>query len=282
MKDFAGKVAVITGGAEGIGRAFADKAASLGMKLVLADINGDKLEQTAQQLCEQFSVEVVTQIADVSKAEAVQALADRAWAAFGRVHLLFNNAGVAFGGNAWDTTKAQWDWVLGVNLYGVIYGVQSFVPRMIADGEEGHIINTASAAGLISQPSMSAYNVSKHGVVTLSEGLYHDLSLRKANISVSVLCPAWVKTRIADFQRYNDEKTPASTEGLDKVARQTARTIENAVENGMSPVQVAEATFAAIHDNHFYILTHDPVKIAVQLRMKDIVEGHQPRLLPFN
>jgi NAD(P)-dependent dehydrogenase (short-subunit alcohol dehydrogenase family) len=282
MKDFAGRVAVITGGAEGIGRAFAVKAASLGMKLVLADINAEKLEQTAQQLRDDFRVEVATQVTDVSKPEAVQALADKAWATFGRVHLLFNNAGVAFGGNAWDTSVAQWDWVLGVNLYGVIHGLQSFVPRMIADGEEGHIINTASAAGLLSQPSMAAYNVSKHGVVTLSEGLYHDLNLRQANISVSVLCPAWVKTRIADFQRYNDETTPASAEKLDKVGRQTARAIEDAVENGMAPAAVADTTFAAIADKRFYILTHEPVKIAVQLRMKDIVEGHQPRLLPFN
>jgi len=282
MKEFSGKVAVITGGAEGIGKAFAAKAASLGMKLVLADIDTAKLEKTAQELHDEFEVEVITQRTDVSQEEAVRALADRAFSEFGNVHLLFNNAGVAAGGNAWETSTKEWNWVLGVNLYGVVHGLQAFLPRMLANGDEGHIINTASAAGLTSQPSMATYNVSKHGVVTLSEGLYQDLLLRKAKVSVSVLCPAWVKTRIADMTRYDTEDRHVELDKLDAVARKTARAVEQAVENGIPPQQVAEVTFAAIVDNRFYILTHDMVKIAVQLRLKDIAEGHQPRLVPFN
>ena len=212
----------------------------------------------------------------------MRALADRAFSEFGNVHLLFNNAGVAAGGNAWETSTKEWNWVLGVNLYGVVHGLQAFLPRMLANGDEGHIINTASAAGLTSQPSMATYNVSKHGVVTLSEGLYQDLLLRKAKVSVSVLCPAWVKTRIADMTRYDTEDRHVELDKLDAVARKTARAVEQAVENGIPPQQVAEVTFAAIVDNRFYILTHDMVKIAVQLRLKDIAEGHQPRLVPFN
>lgn len=282
MKEFAGKTAVITGGAEGIGKAFAEKAAGLGMKLVLADIDSAKLEKTAQALRDEYKAEVITQITDVSKEEAVHALADRAFSEFGRVHLLFNNAGVASGGNAWETSTKEWNWVLGVNLYGVVYGLQAFLPRMLEHGEEGHIVNTASAAGLTSQPSMATYNVSKHGVVTLSEGLYQDLQLRQAKVSVSVLCPAWVKTRIADMTRYDTEERHVDLSKLDAVARKTARAVEQAVENGIPPQQVADATFNAISENQFYILTHDMVKIAVQLRLKDIAEGRQPRLIPFN
>lgn len=282
MKDFAGKVAVITGGADGIGKALAEKAASLGMRLVLADIDTARLEKTAQELRDEYKVDVITQRTDVSQEEAVRALADRAFGEFGKVHLLFNNAGVAAGGNAWETTTKEWNWVLGVNLYGVVHGLQAFLPRMLEAGEEGHIVNTASAAGLTSQPSMATYNVSKHGVVTLSEGLYQDLQLRKSSISVSVLCPAWVKTRIADMTRYDTEERHIDLSKLDSVARKTARAVEQAVENGIPPQQVAEVTFNAIAENHFYILTHDMVKIAVQLRLKDIAEGRQPRLVPFN
>lgn len=282
MQDLTHKVAVITGGAEGIGRAFAEKAASLKMRLLLADINAEKLEQAARELRERYAVEVVTQVTDVSQEAAVNALADRAYREYQQVHLLFNNAGVALGKTAWDTTKEEWDWVLGVNLFGVINGVRAFVPRMLAGEEEGHIINTASAAGLLSQPSFAAYNVSKHGVVTLSEGLYHDLRLRKSKISVSVLCPAWVKTRIADIQRYDDDKHHVDVAGMDPLTLKASQAVAQAVAAGISSESVAEKTFEAILNDKFYIMTHEPIRQAVQIRMTDIVEGRQPHLLPFS
>ena len=188
MKELQGKVAVITGAAEGIGRAIAEQAAARGMKLVLADISEAKLNETVAAL-RASGAEVEGVQVDVSKAEQVEALAARAFERFGNVHLLVNNAGVALAKSAWETTLADWEWVLGVNLYGVIHGIRAFVPRMLEKGEEGHIVNTASVAGLVSQPAMAAYNVSKFGVVTLTEGLHHDLTLRKTKLKASVLCP---------------------------------------------------------------------------------------------
>ncbi len=275
------QVAVITGAAEGIGRAFAEYAAGLGMRLVLADINAERLAVTAAQLGERFGVAVISQRCDVAQLADLEALAEAAYRAFGQVNLLINNAGVALCKTAWDTTPEEWSWVLGVNLMGVVHGIRAFVPRMLEGGENAHIVNVASAAGLLSQPGFAAYNVSKHGVVTLSEGLFHDLNLRRANIGVSVLCPAWVKTRITDIQRYEDDSHVLDLKGMDKVAQRAAFEVQQAVEQGMAPERVAEATFNAVRDNRFYVLTHEPIKLAVQLRMQDIVEGKNPRLLPF-
>lgn len=282
MKEFADRVAVITGAAEGIGRAFAEKAAGLRMRLVLSDINGENLEKTAAEIREKYKVEVVTQVTDVAQEAAVNALADRAYREFGHVHLLFNNAGVALGKPSWETTTKEWEWVLGVNLWGVIHGIRAFVPRMMAGDEEGHIINTSSAAGLLSQPGFASYNVSKHGVVTLTEGLYHDLTLRQSKVSASVLCPAWVKTRIADIDRYNTEANPIDMASIDRIAAKTAKSVQNAVAHGSSPEGIADITFDAIENNRFYILPHENIKIAVSVRMTDIIEGKQPHLLPFN
>src|SRR5690242_20749735 len=190
MKDLAGKVAVVTGAGSGFGLEFARLGAREGMKLVLADVQQDALDAAVAD-ARGRGAEAIGARVDVSRAEDVDRLAEEAKGAFGAVHLLFNNAGVAGGGGyVWESSLKDWKWVLGVNLMGVVHGIRSFVPMMLAQGTEGHVVNTASAAGLVSSPLMGTYNVSKHGVVTLSETLHHDLRLADARIGVSVLCPA--------------------------------------------------------------------------------------------
>lgn len=280
MNDLRNKVAVITGAADGIGKAIAFRAAAEGMKLVLADVDAGKLDKTVSELATSGN-EVIGVPVDVSKADQVEALATTAFERFGNVHLLVNNAGVALAKAAWETTQADWDWVMGVNLYGVTNGLRSFIPRMLERGQPGHIVNTASIAGLLSEPAMAAYNVSKFGVVTLSEGLHHDLTLRKANIKVSVLCPGWVKTRIAEAERHRhaDQRTDFSK--LDKVSAMTGLSIMKAVQAGIEPEQVAVDVINAVRTGKFYILTHPHTKAGIQTRMEDILQDRIPTLLPI-
>lgn len=275
------KVAVITGGAEGIGRAIALRAAQEGMKLVLADINADRLAVTVAEL-EGQGAEVVGVPTDVSNYDDVEALADAAFTRFHRVHLLVNNAGVALCKPAWELTSDDWNWVLGVNLHGVIHGLRAFVPRMLSDGEEGRIINTASAAGLLTTPGFAAYSVSKHAVVALSETLHHDLALRESRLKVSVLCPAWVKTRIAQSERNRDETERSDPSALDPVSVKIATAVLQATAGGITPDQVAEAVFEAIAGDRFYILTHPETRSGVRVRMENILQGRNPTLLSFD
>ena len=280
MQDLKGKVAVITGGAEGIGKAIAVAAAAEGMKLVLADIDADKLNNTVEELAG-TGADVIGLRTDVSSESSVQALADAAFERFGNVHLLINNAGVALAKSAWETTQKDWEWVMGVNLYGVTNGLRAFIPRMLEKGEEGHIVNTASIAGLLSEPALAAYNVSKFGVVTLSEGLHHDLTLRKAKINVSVLCPGWVKTRIAEAERHREADQRTDFTKIDKVSVMTGMSIMKAVQNGIEPQQVASDVINAVKSNKFYILTHPHTKAGIQIRMDDILQERAPTLLPI-
>ncbi len=280
MKDLHNKVAVITGGAEGIGKALARAAAQRGMKLVLADISAERLSATVNEF-EQQGYEVLGVVTDVAKEAAIQHLADQAYARFGAVHLLVNNAGVAVAKSAWETTAQDWEWVMGVNLYGVTHALRIFVPRMLAQDEEAHIVNTASMAGMISAPALAAYNVSKFGVVTLSEGLYHDLTIRRTKIGVSVLCPSWVNTRITESERNRDAEQRTNPENLEKVSAKTSAAIMKAVENGLAPEVVAEQVIQAVLDNQFYILTHADSLPAINVRAQDILQTRQPSLLPI-
>ncbi len=281
MQDLHDKVAVITGGADGIGKAIAQRAAREGMKLVLADIDGPKLDATVAGLAAD-GAEVLGVRTDVSKAAEMDTLAAATFARFGNVHLLVNNAGVALAKSAWDATVADWDWVLGVNLYGVIHGVRAFVPTMLAKGEVGHIINVASVAGLMSAPAFATYNASKHAVVTLSEGMHHDLVLRHSSLKISVLCPAWVKTRIAESERNRDVGDRSDPAAMDPVTKQMVGTVLSAVAHGIEPSKVADAVFEAIATGRFYILTHPGTKAAVKVRMEDILQGRNPTLLSFD
>ncbi len=280
MKELAGRVAVVTGAADGIGRAIAGRCAEAGMRLVLADVDRGRLEVSRAEL-ERAGAEVLGCPTDVSRAAEVEALAVATYARFGACHLLVNNAGVALGKPVWEATLADWEWVLGVNLYGVIHGVRAFVPRMLEAGEPGHVVNTASIAGLISPPGLGPYNVSKHGVVTLSESLHGDLAVRGAPIGVSVLCPAWVRTRIAESERHRPKAERTDASRVDGVAAKVGAAVEEAVEAGIAPAEVARAVLDAVASGRFYILTHPHTKKAVQIRAEDILDGRPPTILPF-
>lgn len=280
MQNLAQKIAVITGAAEGIGKAIALQCAAEQMKLVLADIDADKLAATVAEISAS-GVEVFGQVTDVAKSEQMDALAQAAFSRFGNVHLLVNNAGVAIAKNAWETSEQDWHWLMGINLYGVTNALRAFIPRMLELGEEGHIVNTASIAGLISEPSLAAYNVSKFGVVTLSEGLHYDLKLRGANIHVSVLCPAWVNTRIAESERHRAAEDRTDVSKLDKVSAKMGLAVIKAVQAGISVEQVASATMTAVQNQQFYIITHPHTLQGVEIRMQDILQQRAPTLLPL-
>jgi NAD(P)-dependent dehydrogenase (short-subunit alcohol dehydrogenase family) len=280
MKTFKDKVAVITGGASGLGREFALKAASMGMKLVLADVQRDALDRTVEELKQQ-GASVIGVMCDVRKAEQVQALADATMAEFGAVHLLFNNAGVGSGGLVWENTEADWEWVLGVNLWGVIHGVRIFTPLMLAGAAkdpqyEGHIVNTASMAGLLNAPTMGVYNVSKHAVVSLSETLYHDLQLVEAPVGASVLCPYYVPTGISQSHR-NRPDDVKMTQGPTASQLVAQAMTDKAVTSGkVTATEVAQATFDAIAAGQFYIYSHPGALQGVQDRMEEIVHQRNP------
>jgi NAD(P)-dependent dehydrogenase (short-subunit alcohol dehydrogenase family) len=280
MKNFQDKVTVITGGASGFGREFATVGAKLGMKLVLADVQQDALDKTKAEL-EAQGAQVLAMRCDVRKAEEVQALADAAMEKFGAVHLVFNNAGVGTGGLIWENTLADWEWVLGVNLWGVVHGVRIFTPLMLEcakkeAGYEGHIVNTASMAGLLNAPNMGIYNVSKHAVVSLSETLYHDLQLIEAPIGASVLCPYFVPTGICHSERNRPDELKCDAQ-MTASQRAAQAVTQKAVSSGkVSAAQVAGFTFDAIRDNRFYIYSHPQALGNVQTRMEDIVLQRNP------
>jgi NAD(P)-dependent dehydrogenase (short-subunit alcohol dehydrogenase family) len=279
MKDLEGKMAVVTGAASGIGLALARRFAAARMKVVLADIEAAPLAAAAEELSA-TGAQILAVRTDVCDAEQVAALADETERAFGPVHVLCNNAGVGGGGGAlWAVSEADWKWTLDVNLWGVIHGIRAFVPRMLAHGEAGHVVNTASMAGLTATPSLGPYTVAKFGVVALSEVLAKDLDLAGAKLKVSVLCPAFVKTRIAESHR-NRPAVPASARGEVPGAGQMASAIRAMVEQGIAPEDVAEQVLAAIHDERFYILTHPETKPAVAVRMKDVLEDRSPKIDP--
>lgn len=272
MKALDGKVAVVTGAASGIGRALALRCAGERMRLVLADVDEEGLEGTARSAGGNGAQALCVRC-DVSRAEDVEALAARTFDRFGSADLLFNNAGVAAGGPAWTATLEDWRWVLGVNLMGVIHGIRAFVPRMLRQGTEGHVVNTASVAGLLSVPGSSVYCVSKHGVVTLSECLLHDLRAEGAPIGVSVLCPAFVPTGIADAAR----NRPAELAATNPLAGPHEERMRHAVRSGkLSADDVAAITLAAVKQGRFYVLTHPRIKPAVEARMRDILEERTP------
>ncbi|EYS92867.1 hypothetical protein CF68_29445 [Cupriavidus sp. SK-4] len=280
MKDFSNKVAVITGGASGFGKEFAHNAADLGMKLVLADVQEDALDATVAEF-KARNVPVIGLRTDVSRADQVQALADAAIEAFGQVNLLFNNAGVGAGGLIWENSEKDWEWVLGVNLYGVVHGVRIFTPLMLAAAEkdpayQGHIVNTASMAGLLNPPAMGVYNVSKHAVVALTETLYQDLGLVTEQVRCSVLCPYFVPTGINQSQR-NRPADLANQAPPTRSQLVSQALSDKAVGSGkVTAAEVAQLTFDAIRDESFYIYSHPQALAPVRQRFEDIVGQRNP------
>jgi NAD(P)-dependent dehydrogenase (short-subunit alcohol dehydrogenase family) len=274
MKTLEGKVAAVTGAASGLGRAMALAFADQGMHVALGDVDEQGLSSILTEVTGK-GVLASSMKLDVSRADQVEAFAAKAVAELGAVHLVCNNAGVSPLGAPWENSVGEWEWILGVNLWGVIHGVRSFARRLIAQGE-GHIVNTASVAGLICPPGSAAYNVTKHAVVALSESLHHDLRERGSPVGVSVLCPAYVPTGIADSERNRPPQMEVSEKSKETAAK--AIMLRKAVASGrLSAHDVAQAVVAAVKEERFYILTHPRIKGAIQARMQDILEERTPR-----
>ncbi|NLD55503.1 MAG: SDR family oxidoreductase [Burkholderiaceae bacterium] len=274
LDDFGGKVAVITGAGSGFGREFSRFAQRLGMRLVLADIQADALEETAAEM-RGAGADVVAERIDVSVGSDVERLARRAREAFGRTDLLFNNAGVGSGGLIWENTERDWQWVLGVNLWGVVHGIRAFVPDMLARPGAGHVVNTASVAGLLAPPLMGIYSASKHAVVAISETLYHDLRHVGAAIGCSVLCPAFVPTGIHRSERNRPATMAEEAETPSQLAARES--VAKAVGAGrLGAAEVAKIAFEAIRNDTFYIVTHPKILGSIALRHEDIALRRNP------
>ena len=279
MESFAGKVAVLTGGASGFGLACARLGARLGMKLVLVDVQADALAQAQAELQGQ-GTQVWTRVVNVADAGQMQALAQFISEQVGVPHFVFNNAGVAAGGLIWENTLADWQWVLGVNLWGVVHGVRLFTPMMLEQARRdpayrGHIVNTASMAGLLTPPNMGIYNVSKHAVVSLTETLYQDLRLVTDQVSASVLCPYFVPTGISQSERNRPGEWAAAPPTQSQLIGQAMS--EKAVSSGkVSADDVAQKVFDAVAQDQFYIFSHPKALGNVQQRMEAILQMEQP------
>ncbi len=251
MKDFAGKTAVVTGAASGIGLAMAERFAAARMNVVMADIEENQLKEQADRLSA-LQHNVLPVVTDAMRREAIDELRDKAIDAFGNVHVLCNNAGVVTGGVSppiWEIPDSDWDWVMGVNFYGVLHGLRAFVPHMLAHGEPGHIVNTASVAAFM--PGGDTYGVSKHGVLVISEALHRDLAARKSALHASVLCPGWVNTKIAEAER-NRPQALSNAHNPDGAPLDMG----DALLKGRQPSDIADQVFTAIQQQSFYVLPH--------------------------
>jgi len=281
IKDFKGKTAVLTGAGSGFGLACARIGAKLGMNLVLADVQQDALEKAVDEM-NAAGAQVLAMRVDVSKADQVEALGAATKERFGAPHFVFNNAGVGSGGLIWENTVADWEWVLGVNVMGVAHGVRVFTPMMLAAAAadpayEGHIVNTASMAGLITAPNMGVYTVSKHAVVALTETLYQDLSLVSDQISASVLCPYFVPTGISQSHRNRPDEFKVTGTRITKSQMIGQAMSDKAVSSGkVTAAEVAQKVFDAMATGQFYIYSHPQALATVQTRMEDILQSRNP------
>jgi len=279
ISNFKGKVAVLTGAGSGFGLECAKIGAQLDMKLVLVDVQKDALD-AAQAQMQTLGAEVMARLVDVSNEGQMQALANDVQQTFGAPNFVFNNAGVGAGGLVWENTVADWEWLLGVNLWGVVHGVRLFTPMMLEAASkdpkfQGHIVNTASMAGLLTPPNMGIYNVTKHAVVALTETLYQDLKLVSDQISASVLCPYFVPTGISQSHRNRPSQLKADKPTKSQLIGQAMS--DKAVGSGkVSASDVAKMVFDAISQDHFYIYSHPKALGNVQHRMEAIVQGHNP------
>lgn len=281
MKDFKDRVAVVTGAASGMGLAFAHRFADEGMSVVLADIESESLAM-AEAALQAKGARTLAVRTDVMTEAEVNRLADQAFATFGNVHILCNNAGVAASAatlrlRAWESSLADWEWTFGVNFMGVLYGVRAFVPRMLENGDEGHIVNTASMAGLLT--GANPYNVSKHGVVCLTEGMYKDFRDMGARLSASVLCPGLIRTAILDAERNRPSEFGPRTEitGLRPEVQAWSSGFEQALSEGYPPEDVAQLVLESIRDDRFYIFPAQPAILErVRTRMTEVIEGTNP------
>lgn len=277
MKNLRGKVAVVTGAASGIGLALAERFASEGMKVVMADIEAGPLA-TAAAAVRRIAPAALASRVDVSSPDDVERLARETYEAFGAAHVLCNNAGVAVIGAVHEHTLADWQWVVNVNLWGVIHGVRAFLPRMLAGGDEGHIVNTASMAGLTTAPFMSVYDVTKHGVVALSEAMYKEAQVTGSPIGVSVVCPGLIDTNIMRSSR-NRPEALAEQGKAGPMAQAFGQGLSDRLAEGYPPSEVAEQVVQGIREGRFYIVPAQPeVKDGITIRAQDLLELRNPTL----
>ncbi len=282
MKDFSGKVAVITGAASGIGLALTKKCLAEGRQGVMADIQQDALDKAAADLQAAGNNNILPVRTDVSLQAEIEALAKKTMDHFGAVHLLFNNAGVGGGGNAWESTTKDWEWVIGVNLWSVIHGVRVFTPLMIEQDTDCHIVNTASVAGLLGGVTNACYSVTKHGVVALTENLYSDLRQQNLKVGASVLCPGFINTNIHDSGRNRQDRVANEGEtGPTAEQLEMRNAFKTFLEQGMQPEQLAEIVFEGIKVDRLYILTHTDFDDALLTRAKNIMNGVNPENMGF-
>jgi NAD(P)-dependent dehydrogenase (short-subunit alcohol dehydrogenase family) len=280
VQELRGKVAVVTGAASGIGRALAERFGREGMKVALADLDGPPLREAEAELGAS-GVAAIAVATDVTRADQVSALAERTLDAFGRVHVVCNNAGVFAAGPSWQAPLSDYEWVLGVNLWGVIHGVRTFVPILLAQGEEGHVVNTASMAALVSTPLSAAYSASKHAVLALSETLYLELRGRGAKIGVSALCPEAVATGIGRSGRVRPPHLARKAGEADAPEFALVEAaIVAAVEKGVAPERIADRVVRAIREDRFYVLPEgdDAWLAACHARLEDIRCARNPTL----
>lgn len=274
MDEFEGKVAVVTGAASGIGRALASAFAAEGMRLVLADVESAALEATAEEL-RSGGADVFAVVADVAQPAEVDRIGTAAMDVFGALHVACNNAGVSGGGLSWEIDLETWRWILDVDLWGVIHGVRTFTPLIIASGG-GHIVNTSSMAGLTSNPGMGPYNVAKHGVVTLSETMYVELQMTHPEVGVSVLCPGWVRTRIHESERNRPDLAAPEGGEADEGLLAMKEMVGKWIAEGLQPAHVASLVVEAVREGRFYVLTHPEWQGMVRDRVDRMLSGEQP------
>lgn len=279
IKDFSGKTAVLTGAGSGFGLECARIGAKLGMNLVLVDVQQDALDKAEAEM-KAAGAQVLARRVDVSSAQQMESLAAEVKSRFGAPHFVFNNAGVGAGGLVWENSLKDWEWVLGVNVYGVVHGVRLFTPMMLEAARQdpeyrGHIVNTASMAGLLAPPNMGIYNVSKHAVVSLTETLYQDLSLVTDQVSASVLCPFFVPTGINQSHRNRPGELAAEKPTKSQLIGQAMS--DKAVGSGkITAADVAQKVFDAVAANRFYIYSHPKAINSVQTRLEDIMLARNP------
>lgn len=272
MKEFMDKVAVITGAASGIGFGIAERCAQEGMRVVLAGINLENLNEAEKEL-KQIGTQTLCVQTDVSKREDIETLAKKTIDNFGAVHLLVNNAGMGAGLSIWESTWSDWEWVMGVNLWGIIYGVKVFVPIMLEQDEQCHIVNTSSIAGLLPYHPSAPYQVTKHAVVALTENLQYSLIQKKSKIRASVLCPGYVKTRILGAERNRPKKLQNEPVKLSPEQAAILQYLQESIDAGISPQDVAEILFRAIKEERLYINTNPELNSRVQERMNNIMQS---------